>query len=439
MAHRLAALLVAALLASLAPGARAAEERIGERVFLVRDKPGTATHFHMIVNAGCGDEADGRCRGVAHYLEHLVLVGRNPEHKDAALRLFADGSANGWTSSRATAYLHTIPPRANGPQADLERLFNFYAARLKDFHISDEEAAREHNVVLQEHDWRVASRPFVRFARMLDRALLPDRAAGSREEVAAVTLADARAFHRTWYAVNNVSFAVKGDIEPAALKAIAERALADLTPRTLPRRALLRPPEITLARTDIREAEATVTRPGVIFLKLVRIEEPDAVAGRAARTVLTGFLRSRLPGSPHDVLVEQEKLAAGQPGVSIDRVAPNVFKLTVNAGAAPDVAPERLLAAIERYVQGLASTGIPDATIGRLKTRIADARASADQDPAQVYARLVGWLGSGTPYGELAAWPQRIAAVAPGDVERVLKGLAAPGRIVTGILAPAQP
>jgi secreted Zn-dependent insulinase-like peptidase len=66
-------------------------EPVSHRVFLVRDKPGTATHFWMIVNAGCNDEEGGICRGLAHYLEHLVLVGRNPEHAAIALRFFSDG------------------------------------------------------------------------------------------------------------------------------------------------------------------------------------------------------------------------------------------------------------------------------------------------------------------------------------------------------------
>src|SRR5262245_38297046 len=91
---RLAAAALALALAATTM-ADAAEERISERVFLVRDKPGTQTHFQMIVNAGCNDEARGECRGLAHYLEHLVLVGRNPEHKDSAVRFFPGSYANG--------------------------------------------------------------------------------------------------------------------------------------------------------------------------------------------------------------------------------------------------------------------------------------------------------------------------------------------------------
>jgi predicted Zn-dependent peptidase len=40
----------------------------------------------MVVNAGCIDEPGGVCRGLAHYLEHLILTGRNAEHADSANR-----------------------------------------------------------------------------------------------------------------------------------------------------------------------------------------------------------------------------------------------------------------------------------------------------------------------------------------------------------------
>ena len=97
-----ALLLAFFLLPSLA--ALAAEERLGPHLYLVRDKPGTPTHFQMIVGAGCVDEAGGNCRGLAHYLEHLVLVGRNPEHKEIALRFFPDGVSNGWYPQRSKTW-----------------------------------------------------------------------------------------------------------------------------------------------------------------------------------------------------------------------------------------------------------------------------------------------------------------------------------------------
>jgi zinc protease len=397
----------------------------------------------MLVNAGCIDEANGQCRGLAHYLEHLMLVGRNPEHKDAAVRFFPDAYSNGWTNLRATAYLHTVPARPNGPAADLEALFNFYAARLNDFSISAEDAERERNVVRQEHDWRVGSRPLARFSRTLDRALLPDHplgqwTIGTKEDIDSFTVEEAKAFHRNWYAINNVFFIVRGDIEPAALKEIADRALAGLAPRTLPPRTTQRPPQIVIERKDIREEDPAVKRPTVLFKKVMRADELDVIASRAARVVVNSFLTSRLPGSPYEVLVERDKVAAGPFTISFDRITPRIFKFAAAAEVAPDASPDRLVAALERYIDELARTGIPDQTIDRLKNRFADARAVADKNPAQVHTRLINWLASRSPYEELAHWPDRIAAVMPGDVATVLKGLAGEGRIVTGVLAPPK-
>src|SRR5439155_7613215 len=137
-----------------------------------------------------------------------------------------------------------------------------------------------------------------------------------------------------------------------------------------------------------------------------------------------------------DVIVDRAKLAAGQPLVALTRVAPKTYALTVGADVAPDAEPGKLLAGIESYLDALAKNGISDQTIARLQTRVAEARANADKDPALVYSRLVGWLAQGNRYDDLAKWPQRIAAVSPGEVATVLQALSGPGRVVTGILSP---
>ena len=425
---------------SLAP---AAEERVGDHLYLVRDRPGSPTQFQMIVGAGCSDEKDGICRGLAHYLEHLVLVGRNPEHKEIALRFFPDGSSNGWTSQRATVYIHNMPAREGGPRADLEKLFEFYAARLKDFAISAEDAERERNVVRQEHDWRVGSRAFVRFTRKLDRLLIPDHPAGqwtigTVDDINGFSLDEARAFHRTWYVLNNVDFVVMADIDAAALKEIADRALAGLAPGSLPPRASAKQPAVVNERTDIVEEDASIKRAGVIFKKLVRMEEGDLYTAGATRTLITSFLTSRLPGSLYEALVDKGKLAAGAPSIAFSRVAPKTFTLTIGADVAPDIAPETVLAAISTYVEQLGGSGIPADTLTRLKTRFADGFATGSKDPRVVYSRLVGWLAGRSRYENLARWPAQIDAVTYEQVSTMMQGLSGPGRIVSGTLTPAK-
>lgn len=432
---------LALVLGATAAAAAVVEERVSERVFLVRDKPGTPAQFQMIVQAGCGDEAEGQCRGLAHYLEHLVLVGRNPEHGDSAVRFFADGSANGSTSQRATVYMHTLPPRPNGPAAELERLFQFYAARLQDFSISEQEAARERNVVLQEHDWRVGSSPYRGFERRLDRELIPDHPAGqwtigTRESIAALTLAEAQAFHRTWYAINNAYFVIRADISADELRGIAARTLGKLREKRLPARATLKQPAIPVERKDFTQADPAVKRPSVYYRKLIRIENGDTQSQRAARALIVSFLRSRLPGSPHDVLVDRQEVANGTPGIAIERVSTRTYTVRMSAEVAPDVTPEKLKAAMEAYVDGLAALDFPQEQLDRLKLRAANARSSEDQDAHIVYNRLVSWLANRSAYAEMAAWPKRIAEVTPAAIKEALASLSVQGRVVTGALVP---
>lgn len=444
---RLRAWLALAVVCVVPSGAEplfaAQEEQVSERVFLVRDKPGTPTHFQMIVLAGCGDEPGGQCLGLAHYLEHLVLTGRNREHADTGVRIFPDAVSNGWTNLRATAYVHTVPAREAGPRADLEKLFGFYAARLRDFAVSEADAVRERNVVLQEHDWRVASNPNRRFEQRLDRELLPDHPAGqwtigTRDSIARLTVPDAQTFHRIWYAINNSYFLVRADIPASELNEIAQQALAGIEPKRIPPRvATNRPPTIRVERRDLRESDPQVKRASVTYKKLIRAEDGDGFAQRAARLVVGSYLRSRLPGSPHEALVEKANLAASTPAIGIDLVAPKSVVLRISAEVAHDADPDALLAAIATYADGLAGVPLSTETVERLKRRFADAQANEDHDPALVYSRLTGWLAQRSAYQDYRSWPARVAAVSHTDVGHALRALAAPGKVVTGVLLPA--
>jgi predicted Zn-dependent peptidase len=144
----------------LAAGAANAHgmERVTDRVFLVRDKPGSESHFEMIVHAGCNEEAAGDCRGLSHYLEHLILNALNPERDIIAARFFPDGYSN-----RYTSYEHRIAARPAPPVEELKELFRFYAARLQSFHATEAEAARERSVVLQEYNYRIEHYPARKF------------------------------------------------------------------------------------------------------------------------------------------------------------------------------------------------------------------------------------------------------------------------------------
>jgi zinc protease len=423
--------------------ASAREIRVSDRVFLVRDRPGSPLEFQMIVNAGCADEANNQCVGLAHYLEHLIFVGRNPEHANIALRLLPDAMTNGWTNQVATVYWHRMPNRDAGPRADLEKVFNFYAGRLRDFSISGEEAARERNVVLQEYDWRYSSNAVLRHMMRVDRELLPDHpmgqwTIGTRETIQNLTLQQAREFHARWYKRSNVWFVIKGDVDPAMLKEISEKALEGSEPGPVPARPSAFPPKIENRTSDISAEDTKATKRSVHYKKMIQYSAPDRYSVLAQATLLENLLASRLLGSLHDAVSDQSKLSPNAPYVKLSEVTPDVFALTIVADVNEELSPggRRLLDAITSYVEGLSASTFSDRNIDRIRKRLLEQRKTSDIIPAEVFQRLIGWLAQGYDPDELNRVADRIGAVSDADIGRFLSALAGPGRVVTGILAP---
>lgn len=417
--------------------------RITDRVFLVPDIKGATTRFEMIVNAGAGDEAGGRVAGIAHYLEHLVLVGRNPEHNDAAIRMFADASSNGWTNDKATVYLHNLPARADAAAADLERLFTFYAARLRNFSIPESEAARERNVVLQEHDLRIASSPTSAFYRAVSEAYYPDhpagqRVIGTRDSIRAMTLEDARKFHQTWYVPNNVWFVVRGEIGAEKLKDIATRALDGLDARELPERLRNRMP-LTTGRADVTMKAKDISRPVVVAGRVVRFDEKDRLATSAQIGLLSAFASSRFEGSAYDQLVETQQIASEDLSVSIRRVAPSAFSISLSTSLPVDRKADEVQAAMFAYIDALATRGAPDERVlTRLKKRTLESMARSDRIPLQLHGRFVSWLTGEYDPAQFKSWPSMIDAVTTDQMRALARGFASGGRNVTGMLDVAE-
>jgi zinc protease len=421
--------------------ARPVEIRLSDRVILVRDDRMRQTHFTLVVHAGCLDE-EPDCRGIAHYLEHLLLVGRNPEHSEAAFRFFADGYANGWTHHKATAYVHRIAPRQTDPgdaMADLERLFAFYANRLRGFEVSAADALRERNVVLQEYQLRIGNNPSGRFGRQFETVLLPDHplgrsVVGSPETIDAFTLEEAKRFHARWYGPNNTTVVIAGNLDPEAVRAAAARTFGAVEPWPLPPRPGRAAPQIAPERLSFTADAAQVKRRTVRYAKLILVpEENDGL--RSARMLLGTFLAGQLAGSPHDVLVEQQGVTDGI-NAWVSRQLPGLYRIDLSAEPTPDTSPQQLADAMRRYVDDWAGRRFDPAILERLKRRFAADHARASLSGERVMDRVVSWVANGEAYDRLALVPQQVAETTEDDVSRLLTALAGPGRELTGFLLP---
>ena len=425
---------------ALAGAALALEQRVHSRVLFVPDPGARTTSFHMIIQAGRADEGPDLPSGIAHYLEHLILVGRNAEHGDAAVRMFPGSFANGTTNFRTTTYLHTVPAERTRPADALDQLFGFYAARLKGFEIPQAEAERERNVVLQEFNQRDPRQIGIRFNMDRARDLMPgyvgnELVGGNEASIKSFTVEQARTFHQRWYGLGNAWFVVRGDLTAEAMTAIAEKHLIGLEVKSYPPRTWRAAPPLEIGRVHHAETSRTATRTQATFTKLVRVPQAPDSPARFARAVLADFMSSKFSGSPHDALVERDALTSNV-FASVFTLLPGLYEVRFSATPDPGVEPDALLKAMEAYWLEFAREGVKPEIIERLKTRILVNFSNSMKEPSRVYGMLTQWLSSHTRYDEVALYPYNIRQVDQKAVNDLVKALMRPGRVVTSVLSP---
>ena len=415
-------------------------QKIADRVYLVPDAKAKTIDFQMIVNAGCYDEANNNCQGIAHYLEHIILVGRNSGTNDIAFRFFPDAYANGWTNNQATAYVHKVPLKGSAPEPILEKLFDFYAKRLTGFDVSPSDAERERKIVSQEYDWRYASKPESLFLLAAGALEIPHHphdqtAAGTPESIAALTIEQAKAFHQRWYSKDNVSFVITGNIDPAALKQIAHKTLEPVNSRPVPTHGWKVIPDYKNEIITKLGSDKQTERTKIFMSKIIKLDDKDEFKTQAAQNILYSFLSSKLTDSPYSVLVERQLLASDV-NTSIHKRVPGVYEFDITATLADDVSPEKLIQAMTDYTNQLSTFQLTEAALTRLKKRHADEWRESLDNADQITSRLAGWISRDLPYDELARLPERVEAVSVQDVQAQTQAVSSLGRVVFAILKP---
>jgi zinc protease len=441
IAAGLSGFLSAALLSpALGQGRPVVVQQIAERVFYVPDTEAKSNRFELIINAGFADEAETKCTGVAHYLEHLILVGRNGDNVNAGVRFFSDGNANGTTSFTRTTYIHQVPVRPAGPIEDFTKLFSFYANRLQGFDITQADAERERNVVRQEYDVRIGTSAEQRFSVEVNRQLLPNHPAGlcdmgTPETIAAYTIEEAKAFHARWYSKNNATFVITGNFDPEGLRELIEKFVTPLPDRPAAPRPWVKAPSLEPVSLEMRKQDKEVKNPDVSVSRIFALPENDVIGLLPAQRLVSAFLSSKLMGSPHSVLVE-DLAVTDRVNAFVYRIVPGLYGFSLSATPAPGTDVEALGAALRAYAGGLNERGIQPRDIERLKKRFVEGFALDSMQAEQVSRRLVGWLGSPLPYAELDKLPEKVMRTPDADIARLLGGMVGPARQVTAILEP---
>lgn len=389
---------------------------------------------HMIwYKVGSADETPGKS-GLAHFLEHLMFKGttKHPTGEFSRLVSTIGGQENAFTSTDYTGYFQRTT------RDYLPTLMEFESDRMTGLVLNDEAVKPELQVVLEEQNMRVANNPGARLGEQVVAALYLNHPYGRpvigwRQEIEKLDREQALEFYRRFYTPNNAIVVVAGDVEPADVKALAEKTYGKVEPRATigPR---VRPQEpapeavrqVTLA--DPRVAQPSLQRsylaPSYATAKPQEAEAIDVLA-----QILGNGSTSRL----YRVLVAEKNMATSA-GAWYQGSALDLSRFGVYGSPKPGVTLPQIEEAIDAVIADVIQNGVTADELERAKTRmIAD--VVYDQDNQATLARWYGTaLTTGMTVESVRTWPGRVRAITADQVRAAAKQYLDKRRSVTGYL-----
>ena len=289
----------------------------GLNVILHRDTSVPIVAVNVWYHVGSGNERPGRT-GFAHLFEHLMFEGSKnvKEGEFDTLLEAAGGNNNGSTSNDRTNYVIDVPSNALELALYLE---SDRMAYLLDT-MSPERVNGQRDVVKNERRQSYENRPYGMASIELDKMLWPTGhpyswpTIGYMEDLTAASYDDVVQFFKKYYAPNNASLVVAGDIDFDKTKALVEKWFGEV-PGGAPVEPIA-PPAAMLTSVK-RQTMTDNVRLSKLFLAWLtpRVYEPGDAALDVVSSVLAGGKNSRLyKRLVYDTQIAQEVDATQQSG-----------------------------------------------------------------------------------------------------------------------------
>ena len=229
-----ARLLIAALLCLPILSAQAepkATEKIlanGLKVLVQEDHRSPVVVSQVWYKVGSSYEPGG-ITGISHMLEHMMFKGTDKHPVGEFSRIIAEngGDENAFTGQDYTAYFQTMAADKLEVSMELE------ADRMRYLHLLPEELKKELQVVTEERRMRTEDNPQGKMNEHFNAMAFANSpykhpVIGWPADIAAYTVEDLQAWYQRWYAPNNATLVVVGDVKAADVFALAEKYFGPL-------------------------------------------------------------------------------------------------------------------------------------------------------------------------------------------------------------------
>ncbi|PIE16623.1 MAG: peptidase M16 [Rhodobacterales bacterium] len=404
----------------------------GMEVVVIEDHRAPVVVQMVWYRAGAADEPPG-VSGIAHFLEHLLFKATDTLAAGELSDTVAanGGSDNAFTSYDYTAYYQRIA-------ADrLELVMRMEADRMRNLRLTSADIATERDVILEERNMRTENNPDALFREQRRAAQFMNHpygipVIGWKHEMQRLSLEDALAFYRRYYAPNNAILVVAGDVQPDQVLTLAKKYYGPLAPTVdLPERNRpSEPPQLSERRLHF--VDQRVAQPYIYRSYLA----PERNSGDQKQAAALTMLANLLGGNAQTSVLGQKLMFDSQSAVYVsayyDGMAldQTLFGLVMVPSQGISLSEGEAL--LDQAIADFIREGVDPDQLERLKMQIR-AEQVYQQDNVQKMARKYGAaLSLGLTVEDVQQWPQILQAVTDEDVMNAAQLLLDKKQAVTG-------
>jgi zinc protease len=208
----------------------------GLQVIVKEDHRAPVVVQQVWYHAGSMDELTGTT-GVAHVLEHMMFKGTKavPVGQFSKIIAAAGGRENAFTAYDHTAYFQQLH------KSKLPLAMKLESDRMHNLQMAKKEFDKEIKVVMEERRWRTDDDPHsLLFEKLMATAYQEhpyhNPVIGWMVDIQNMTDTDALNWYKTWYAPNNATLVVAGDVKANEVFALAQRYYGSIPSMKLPQR-----------------------------------------------------------------------------------------------------------------------------------------------------------------------------------------------------------
>jgi len=412
----------------------------GLKILVKEDHRAPVVVSQVWYKVGSSYEHEG-ITGISHALEHMMFKGTEKHAPGEFSRIISEngGRENAFTGADYTAYFQTLESSRLPISMELE------ADRMRHLIVLEEEFMKEIEVVKEERRWRTEDKPQsftyeVAMSTAFQTGPYRHPIVGWMNDLDNMTANDLRDWYQQWYAPNNATLVVSGDVNAEEVYQLAKKYFGPL-PASEPIEVAHRPEVI---QNGIKRI--TVKRPAELPYLLMAykvpvlktaIDRPELVpewepyALEVLASVLGGSGSARFASN----LVRGKEIASSV-GVGYNFSARLDHLFTVSGTPAKDHTVVQLEAAVNEEIEKLKNNLISDSELQRIKVQVVS-NDIYERDSVFYQAMILGMFETvGLSWKEADKYVESIKAVTAEQVQIVAKKYLQEDRLTVAVLDP---